>query len=110
MSKNRDRSTSMPAQPWEGNVSTMAGDRAIRWLLVMRDFLKKLLVPFGGGGIKRRLLLWGLSLFGIAFSFVVVAGYFYMVRQIRQDAAALQSELDRKSTRLNSSHSQISYA
>src|SRR5688572_2290753 len=59
----------------------------------MRDFLKKLLVPFGGGGIKRRLLLWGLSLFGIAFSFVVVAGYFYMVRQIRQDAAALQSEL-----------------
>ncbi len=55
--------------------------------------MKNLVVPFGGGGIKRRLLMWGLSLFGIAFSFVVVAGYFYMVRQIRQDATALQSEL-----------------
>src|SRR5688500_5746753 len=93
MNKNRVRSTSMPAQPWEGNVSTMAGDRAIRWLLVMRDFMKKLLVPFGGGGIQRRLMIWGLSLFGIALLIGVAAGYFYMVRQIRHDAAALQSEL-----------------
>ncbi len=46
-----------------------------------------------GGGIRRRLMLWGLSLFGIALSVVVVAGYFYMVNQIRQDAASLQSEL-----------------
>ena len=37
--------------------------------------------------------MWGLSLFGMALLFVVVAGYFYMVRQIRQDAAAFQSEL-----------------
>ena len=37
--------------------------------------------------------MWGLSLFGIALLVVVVAGYFYMARQIRQDAAALQSEL-----------------
>ena len=60
---------------------------------VMRDFWKKILGPFRGGGIRRRLLMWGLSLFGIALLVVVVAGYFYMVRQIRQDAAALQSEL-----------------
>ena len=52
-----------------------------------------MLGPFRGGGIRRRLLMWGLSLFGIALLVVVVAGYFYMVRQIRQDAAALQSEL-----------------
>ena len=61
--------------------------------LVMRDFWKKILVPIRGGGIRRRLMAWGLSLFGIALLVVVVAGYFYMVRQIRQDAAALQSEL-----------------
>src|SRR5437867_4392861 len=58
--------------------------------LVMRDFWKKILV---GGGIRRRLMAWGLSLFGIALLVVVLAGYFYMARQIRQDAAALQSEL-----------------
>ncbi len=59
----------------------------------MRDILTKLLVFFRGGGIRRRLLIWGLSLFGIALLVVVVAGYSYMERQIRQDAAALQSEL-----------------
>ncbi len=48
---------------------------------------------FRGGGIRRRLLLWGLSVFGMALLVVVVAGYSYMERQIRQDAAALQSEL-----------------
>jgi hypothetical protein len=48
---------------------------------------------FSSGGIRRRLLLWGLSLFGIALSAVVAAGYFYIARQIRQDAASLQSEL-----------------
>jgi two-component system, NtrC family, sensor kinase len=61
--------------------------------LVMRDFWKKILVPLRGGGIRRRLMAWGLSLFGIALLVVVVAGYSYMARQIRQDAAALQSEL-----------------
>lgn len=59
------------------------------------DVLTKLLAPFRGGGIRRRLLIWGLSLFGIALSIVVFAGYYYMVWQIRQDAAALQSELAR---------------
>ena len=59
----------------------------------MWDSGKKVLVAIRGGGIRRRLMMWGLSLFGIALSVVVVAGYFYMVRQIRRDAAALQSEL-----------------
>jgi signal transduction histidine kinase len=62
-------------------------------VLTMPNFLKKMLGPLRGGGIRRRLLMWGLSLFGIALLVVVVAGYFYMARQIRQDAAALQSEL-----------------
>jgi len=59
----------------------------------MRTFWGKELGLFRGGGIRRRLLMWGLSLFGVALSIAVVAGYFYMVDQIRRDAAALQSEL-----------------
>ena len=49
--------------------------------------------PLRGGGIRRRLLVWGLSLFGIALTIVVVAGYFYTVRQIERDAAELQTEI-----------------
>jgi len=67
-------------------------DEVIPWALVMRNFWKKILVPLRGGGIRRRLLMWGLSLFGIALSVVVFAGYSYTVRQIQLDAAALQSE------------------
>ena len=55
------------------------------WRILGRRFYSR--------GIRRRLLVWGLSLFGIALSAVVGAGYFYIIRQIRQDAAALQSEL-----------------
>jgi signal transduction histidine kinase len=65
----------------------------IRYVLVMRDFGKKLLVPLRGGGIRRRLLVWGLGLFGIALTAVVAASYFYTVRQIQRDAAELQNEL-----------------
>jgi signal transduction histidine kinase len=68
-------------------------DQEIPQALTTRDIWTKILGPLRSGGIRRRLLMWGLSLFGIALSIVVVAGYFYMVRQIRQDAAALQSEL-----------------
>ena len=59
----------------------------------MQDYLSKISAFIGVGGIRRRLLIWGLSLFGLALLVVVVAGYLYMVSQIRQDAAALQSEL-----------------
>jgi signal transduction histidine kinase/HAMP domain-containing protein len=59
----------------------------------MWDFGKKVLVAIRGGGIRRRLMVWGLSLFGLALTIVVVAGYSYTVRQIQGDAAALQSEL-----------------
>jgi signal transduction histidine kinase len=62
-------------------------------VLVVRDFGKKVLVPLWGGGIRRRLLMWGLSLFGIALTVVVVAGYSYTVSQIKRDAAQLQTEI-----------------
>ncbi len=93
--KNRDRSASKPAIMGL-NIPTQIvpmADEVIPWAMVMRDFWKKILVPLRGGGIRRRLMAWGLSLFGLALLVVVVAGYFYMARQIRQDAAALQSEL-----------------
>ncbi len=61
-------------------------------LLIGGDWKKKLFSIYSGG-IQRRLMIWGLSLFGIALLVGVAAGYFYMVRQIRHDAAALQSEL-----------------
>src|SRR6185503_16458891 len=59
----------------------------------VNSFWKAIIRPFHSSGIRRRLLIWGLSLFGIALFVVVTAGYFYIVRQIRQDAASLQSEL-----------------
>src|SRR6185437_6721567 len=67
--------------------------KTIRQTLVTRDFWTNVRRRFRDGGIRRRLLMWGLSLFGIALAVVVFAGYFYIVKQIRQDAAALQSEL-----------------
>jgi len=59
----------------------------------MPNLWKGIVAAFRTGGIRRRLLIWGLSVFGIALSSVVTAGYFYIIRQIRQDAASLQSEL-----------------
>src|SRR5690349_7299865 len=61
--------------------------------MLMIDFGKKGLNCFYGGGIRRRLMMWGLSLFGFTLTVVVVAGYYFMTRQIREDAASLQSEL-----------------
>ena len=52
-----------------------------------------MLVAIRGGGIRRRLMMWGLSLFGIALTVVVVASYSYTVSQIKKDAAELQIEI-----------------
>jgi len=59
----------------------------------MWDWKEIFSAPVRGGGIRRRLLAWGLSLFGIALTVVVAAGYLYTVRQIERDAAELQAEL-----------------
>src|SRR5215475_11474418 len=56
------------------------------WETTVRTF-------FHGGGIRRRLLVWGLGLFGLALTVIVGASYYYTVRQIEGDAAELQSEI-----------------
>ncbi len=67
-------------------------DEVIRWVL-MSDRKKLARLPLRGWGIRHRLLIWGLSLFGIALTAVVVASYFYTLKQIEQDAAELQAEI-----------------
>src|SRR5918995_5983100 len=83
---NRNRFIAKPKLPWA------LAYQVVSWAH-MRDFGNKKLAALFGGGIRRRLLLWGLSLFGAALLVFVVAGYSYMERQMRRDAAALQSEL-----------------
>ena len=59
----------------------------------MRDFGKKVLASLRGGGIRRRLMMWGLSLFGIALTLVVVAELFLYRKPDQRDAAQLQREI-----------------
>jgi signal transduction histidine kinase len=59
----------------------------------MWGFGKQVLLYLYGGGIRRRLMMWGLSLFGIALTLVVFTGYYYTVSQIKKDAAQLQMEV-----------------
>src|SRR3989338_8236145 len=70
-------------------------DEVIRWVLwiLMSDRKKLARLPVRGWGIRRLLLIWGLSLFGIALTAVVVASYSYTLKQIEQDAAELQAEI-----------------
>src|SRR5215467_5142396 len=95
--KDRDRSVSKPPLGWGLGIHTelvSLADEAIRCAAAVRDFFwKKGMVLFHRGGIRRRLLVWGLSLFGIALTLVVVVGYSYTVNQIKRDAADLQTEL-----------------
>jgi signal transduction histidine kinase len=94
--KNRGPFASKPAIPWGPNVPTKImpmADEVIPRARVMRDFWKNMLVPFHGGGIRRRLLMWGLGLFGLALSVVVVAFSSYSVSAIKRDATELQMEI-----------------
>lgn len=63
------------------------------WKQALCGPFEDIFVSLVGGGIQRRLLLWGLGLFIAALFVIVAAGYLYVARQIRQDAAGLQSEL-----------------
>ncbi|HWP23442.1 MAG TPA: GAF domain-containing protein [Candidatus Binatia bacterium] len=58
----------------------------------LRDLIGTILTPFRGG-IRRRLLAWGLSLFCLGLTIIVVCVYYYTIGLIKRDAAALQSEL-----------------
>src|SRR5688572_13496317 len=91
--KNQGHSAYKPLMPWESPVRTETPVRQTTSVPLTRGGWKKKLLSIYNGGIQRRLMIWGLSLFGIALLIGVAAGYFYMVQQIRHDAAALQSEL-----------------
>ena len=50
-------------------------------------------ISFPAGGIRRRLLVWNLSLFGsIVFGFVL-AGYLYTQKKIKDNSFELQAEI-----------------
>jgi signal transduction histidine kinase len=88
---NLQASKTVAAQHSRGN--STGGGRSRQMVQVMRDWRKTVRTPLRGGGIRRRLLVWGLSLFGIALTAVVAASYIYTVRQIERDAAELQTEI-----------------
>ena len=94
--KNQDRSAGKQAILWRLNIPTeiipMAG-KVIPSALAMWDFWKKMPTPLRWGSIRRRLLMWGLGLFGTALSVIVVAGYSYSVSQIKRNSAELQTEI-----------------
>lgn len=46
-----------------------------------------------GGGIRRRLLVWGLALLGLALILNTIAGSLYTRRQIKRAAAELQADI-----------------
>jgi len=96
MGGTRNRSRPDSKRPLGLNIPTVRismMNEIVQWALFMRDFGKSVLVRLYGGGIRRRLMMWGLSLFGIALTVVVVAGYSYTVSQIKKDAAQLQMEI-----------------
>ncbi len=62
-------------------------------LLAVKDWRNLIGAPIGGGGIRRRFLLWGLSFFGLTLTLVIIASYSYTERQIRRDAVQLQNEI-----------------
>jgi signal transduction histidine kinase len=50
-------------------------------------------ISFHRGGIRRRLLLWNLALFGSIVIAFVLAGYIYAQKQIKDNSYELQSEI-----------------
>jgi signal transduction histidine kinase len=50
-------------------------------------------ISFHAGGIRRRLLVWNLSLFGSLLFGIVLASYFFTQRQIKDDSFERQAEI-----------------
>ncbi|MGH7797542.1 MAG: cache domain-containing protein, partial [Candidatus Binatia bacterium] len=50
-------------------------------------------ISFHAGGIRRRLLVWNLSLFGSVLFGIVLASYLYTQRQIKDDSFERQAEI-----------------
>jgi HAMP domain-containing protein len=51
------------------------------------------MISFRTGGIRRRLLVWNLSLFGLVLFGIVLASYLYVERHIKKDSFELQAEI-----------------
>jgi hypothetical protein len=51
------------------------------------------LISFRIGSIRHRLLVWNLSVFGLVLLGIVLANYFYVQRQIKEDSFELQAEI-----------------
>jgi signal transduction histidine kinase len=51
------------------------------------------MISFRIGSIRRRLLVWNLAVFGLALLGIVLASYFYLQRQIKEDSFELQAEI-----------------
>jgi hypothetical protein len=52
-----------------------------------------IVIPFLKGGIRRRLLLWNVSLFGLVLSAIILASYINNVGQIDRYNSELQAEI-----------------
>jgi hypothetical protein len=50
-------------------------------------------ISFHMGGIRRRLLIWNLSVFGLVLFGIILASYLYTQRQIKKDRFELQAEI-----------------
>src|ERR1044071_1288757 len=91
---NRSRSLQRTTAPLAANpTAPVVIEKVSLWPRIPINSWQRIVDQLRGGGIQRRLLLWGLGLFGLALLIIIVASYLYMVQQIRRDAAAAQSEL-----------------
>jgi signal transduction histidine kinase len=59
----------------------------------MRGWKEMGMISFRTGRIRRRLLVWNLSVFGLVLLGIVLASYFYVQRQIKEDSFELQAEI-----------------
>ena len=59
----------------------------------MRGWKEINMISFRTGGIRRRLLVWNLSLFGLVLFGIVLASYLYVERHIKKDSFELQAEI-----------------
>jgi hypothetical protein len=50
-------------------------------------------IRFWSGGIRHRLLIWNLSVFGLVLFGIVLASYLYLLSQIKRDKFEQQEEI-----------------
>src|SRR6267378_3356055 len=60
---------------------------------MMREGKGAIAIPFLKGGIRHRLLVWNLSVFGLVLFGIVLASYLYLLRQIKHNKFEQQEEI-----------------